>query len=244
VTPFLTLVAVAAFAAGGIASVAGFGIGSILTPLVAWQYGMKDAVALVSIPHFAATLVRFWRLRRALDRRVFFRFGVINAAGALLGALLHNLGSNPALTAVLGLLLVIVGVVTLLGHSEQMRFRSASAWIAGAASGVFGGLVGNQGSLRGAAMLGLGVRKEAFVATATAIGLLVDTARMPVYFFRHTNLIWKQGLLVSITLTAVIAGTVVGGRILKRIPETVFRRVIGSLLGLIGIVVLASLGVQ
>ena len=59
----LALLAFAAFLAGSIASVAGFGIWSILTPLVAWQCGIKEAVALVSLPHFAATLLRFWRLR-------------------------------------------------------------------------------------------------------------------------------------------------------------------------------------
>src|SRR5258708_10970334 len=133
---------------------------------------MKEAVALVSIPHFAATLFRFWRLRRALDRRVFFGFGVMNAAGALGGALLHNFASSPALAWILSLLLIFVGLTTMLGYSDRLRFRAAGAWMAGAVSGGFGGLVGNQGRLRGAAMLGLGVRKEALGATATAIGLM------------------------------------------------------------------------
>jgi uncharacterized membrane protein YfcA len=239
---FLALVAVAAFAASGVASVAGFGIGSILTPLIAWKYGMKEAVTLVSIPHFAATLLRFWRLRNAVDRDVLLSFGIINAAGALGGALLHKFASNPALGVVLAVLLIFVGLVTMLGW--RLRFGGSGAWIAGAVSGGFGGLVGNQGGLRGAAMLGLGVRKEAFVATATAIGLMVDTVRMPVYFFRNTNLVLERWLLVSIALAAVLAGTVTGGGILKRIPEAVFQRVVGGLLCVMGILVLASLGAQ
>jgi hypothetical protein len=48
-----------AFLAGGIASIAGFGIGSLLTPLVASQYGMKSAVSAIAIPHFIATALRF-----------------------------------------------------------------------------------------------------------------------------------------------------------------------------------------
>jgi len=243
VTPaFLSLIALAAFAASGIASVAGFGIGSILTPLIAWKYGMKEAVTLVSIPHFAATLLRFWRLRNAVDRHVLLSFGIINAAGALAGALLHKFASSPALGAILALLLIFVGLVTMLGYSERLRFGGSGAWIAGAVSGGFGGLVGNQGGLRGAAMLGLGVRKEAFVATATAIGLMVDTVRMPVYFFRNTNLVMERWLPVSIALAAVLAGTVAGGGILKQIPETVFKRVVGGLLCVMGILVFASLG--
>jgi hypothetical protein len=56
-------VAIVALGAGGIASIAGFGIGSILTPLIASQYAMKTAVGAVTIPHVTATLLRFWRLR-------------------------------------------------------------------------------------------------------------------------------------------------------------------------------------
>ena len=44
--------------AGAIASVAGFGIGSVLTPLLAARLGTKLAVAAVSVPHFAGTVFR------------------------------------------------------------------------------------------------------------------------------------------------------------------------------------------
>ncbi len=42
------LIAVVAVLAGGVAAIAGFGIGSLLTPLVALRYGTKLAVAVVS----------------------------------------------------------------------------------------------------------------------------------------------------------------------------------------------------
>jgi hypothetical protein len=50
----------------------------------------------------------------------------------------------------------------------------------GAVSGVLGSLVGNQGGIRSLAMLGFDVPRRAFVATATAVGLIVDGARLPV----------------------------------------------------------------
>jgi uncharacterized membrane protein YfcA len=76
-----TPIAVVAALAGGIASIAGFEIGSLLTPLVASRYGMKTAVGAVAIPHLIATVWRFWRLRSDVDRRVFLGFGLMNAAG-------------------------------------------------------------------------------------------------------------------------------------------------------------------
>ncbi len=62
-----------------------------------------------------------------------------------------------------------------------MRFGRKPAWIAGALSGIFGGLVGDREGIRSAALLGFDIRRDAFVATATAIALLVDVFRMPVY---------------------------------------------------------------
>src|SRR5262245_53359644 len=98
---FAIAVGMAALVAGGVASVAGFGIGSVLTPLLAVRLGTKVAVAAVSIPHVFGTAVRFWLLRGHVDRRIFLWFGITSAAGGLLGALLHAYASNRALAIVL-----------------------------------------------------------------------------------------------------------------------------------------------
>jgi len=76
----------AAVLGGAIAALAGFGIGSILTPLLALSVGTKRAVVAVSIPHLVATAIRFWNLRRKVDRNLLKNFGIASAAGALLGA--------------------------------------------------------------------------------------------------------------------------------------------------------------
>jgi uncharacterized membrane protein YfcA len=58
--------------AGAVAAVAGFGIGSLLTPTLALATGTgtKLAVAAISIPHLVGTAQRFWILRRAARARV------------------------------------------------------------------------------------------------------------------------------------------------------------------------------
>ena len=94
---FEILVTVAAIVAGTIASVAGFGIGSVLTPLLAAELGTKLAVAAVSIPHVAGTAVRFWMLRGRVDRRTFVWFGVASAAA---GRPADGLGRRRALRGV------------------------------------------------------------------------------------------------------------------------------------------------
>lgn len=239
---FDTLITVAAVIAAGVASIAGFGIGSILTPLLAVRVGTKIAVAAVSIPHLIATALRFALIRQHVDKRVLLSFGVTSALGGLAGAFLHTRFSSTALSYVLGAFLVFAGIVGITGWSQRMRFEGAVAWVAGALSGVFGGLVGNQGGIRSAAMLGMRVSKESFVATATAIALIVDGARMPVYAIAQ----WKDVLaiwpILLLTVIGVILGTVAGERVLKRIPDSVFRRIVAVIIFALGISMLLHPG--
>ncbi|HST01648.1 MAG TPA: sulfite exporter TauE/SafE family protein, partial [Usitatibacter sp.] len=165
---FDLLVGAVAFLAGIVAAVSGFGIGSLLTPTFALHAGTKAAVAAVAIPHVIGTLQRFWILRRHVDRRMLLAFGLTSAAGGLAGALAHVWLSSRYLTIVFGVLLILAAIAEATGWMAKVHWGRRTAWIAGALSGVFGGLVGNQGSIRSAAMLGFDVPKESFVATATA----------------------------------------------------------------------------
>jgi uncharacterized protein len=239
---FTIVVAGAAAAAGAIASVAGFGIGSVLTPLLAARTGTKVAVAAVSIPHVVGTAVRFWLLRGHVDRRVLLWFGITSAAGGLGGALLHAYASSRALAIVFGCLLLFVGVSEFTGFMRHVRLGRRAAWVAGLVSGVLGGLVGNQGGIRSAALLGFDVDKQTFVATATAIGLIVDGARMPVYLVVERTALSQLWPTIAVAAAGVVAGTVAGARLLRRIPETVFRRLVAVMLLALGIWMLAAGG--
>src|SRR5437867_890215 len=149
---FPMLVFLAAVVAGGVAGLSGFGIGSLLTPLFATRYETKLAVAIVSVPHLVATAARFFGLRGHVDRKVFLNFGILGAVGGLLGALLNAHANSPTLSTVFGGLLVFAGISGLTGFIDRMHFGRRIAWIAGALSGFFGGLVGNQGGIRSAAL--------------------------------------------------------------------------------------------
>jgi len=231
---FNVLVVAAAMVAGAIASVTGFGIGSLLTPTLGIHVGTKIAVAAVSIPHVIATALRFWLLRERVDRHVLLTFGLTSAAGGLVGALLHEWVSSPRLTVVFGALLLFVAISELTGLARRMRFRGPVAWIAGAASGLLGGLVGNQGGIRSAALLGAELPRQTFVATATAVGLIVDAARMPIYLATTGAEVLAIWPTVAVATVGVIAGTVLGHRLLARIPERRFRPIVAIVLGLLG----------
>jgi hypothetical protein len=229
------LLTLAGIVAGAIAAISGFGIGSILTPLLATWVGTKLAVALVSIPHFLGTALRFAVIRQHVNRRVLWSFGITSAAGGLIGAMLHIWLRSVVLGYILGVLLVFAGITGITGLAQRMRFGRTAAWIAGALSGMFGGLVGNQGGIRSAALLGFDLKRDEFVATATAIALLVDVFRMPVYAVTQFGPMAAQWPMILLATVGVIIGTLSGKWMLIRIPQNVFRMIVSCIVLALGI---------
>lgn len=221
--------------ASAIASVAGFGIGSILTPLLALSVGTKIAVAAVSIPHLVATSLRFWILRKFIDRHVLLTFGITSAIGGLIGALLHASFHSHFLTLIFSGLLLFAGFMGATGLAQKMKLHGVVAWIAGGLSGGFGGLVGNQGGIRSAALMTFDLSKESLVATGTAIGVIVDLARMPVYFWGESGALAGIWISIAVLVVGAILGTAFGMRFLRGISEGVFRRLLGGLVFCLGV---------
>src|SRR5262249_13594091 len=100
------LILASSILAGAVASVSGFGIGSVLTPVFGLIAPTNVAVAAVSIPHLIGTALRFALLRTHVDRRVVVSFGLTSAVGGLTGAVLQRFTSAPSLTILFGLLLL------------------------------------------------------------------------------------------------------------------------------------------
>ncbi|HUE89243.1 MAG TPA: sulfite exporter TauE/SafE family protein [Vicinamibacterales bacterium] len=234
-TGFDFAVAFTAIAAGAVASIAGFGVGSLLTPLLTAPYGAKLAVALVAFPHAIATFIRLWRLRDSIKWPVLRSFGVTSAAGGLAGAYVFTQAGGEVLARVLGVLLVFVGIAELAGVAQRIRFHGVMAWMAGAISGVFGGMVGNQGGIRSAGLLAFDLSPREFIATAAAIALIVDLVRTPLYVWEAGPEMLAALRVMAIATAGVIAGTFAGSYILLRLSAAVFRRVIGAVLLTLGI---------
>ena len=232
---FLLGVFVLAVLSGGTASVAGFGIGSLLTPLLAATFGTATAVAAVAIPHVAATALRCWRLRANIDWSVLRGFGLLSAAGGLVGALLYTRFSNDALTLTLGLLLLSTALATLVDLPSRVRVTRIVVGVLGLLSGFFGGLAGNQGGLRAAAMLSFSLSPVRYVATATATAMLVDIVRTPIYVWRAGGVLTTLVLPLSVATAGVLIGTVLGERILLGLSIRQFRYAIAVLIGLLGL---------
>ena len=231
---FFTLVAMISFVAGATASIVGFGIGSLLTPIVAVRFGTDVAVAVVALPHLAGGLIRGWQLWCFINWRVVVRFGLLSATGGILGAFLFARLAPSVLKPILGVLLVMTAISGITEWTERRIPHGIALWALGALSGFFGGIVGNQGGLRAAMLSTLKLTPVAFVATSTVIGVMVDTVRVPIYLQRASVDLAGLWRLVAVGITGVVAGTLMGDRILLGLSRNSFRIIVSVAIGLLG----------
>jgi uncharacterized membrane protein YfcA len=220
---------------GGVtASIAGFGIGSLLTPVLATRFSVADAILAVSIPHAVATAVRCWRLRKAIDWTVLRGFGIASAIGGILGAFALFQFEDQA-RVILGVLLIATGAAGLTGWNRKVTPSGFVSTLLGGLSGLFGGLAGNQGGLRAAALLSYRLTPATFVATSTAVGLMVDAARLPVYMTRGSGRLLDLLFPMAIATIGVLMGTLIGEKILLRLSRERFTRIVSVLITALGI---------
>jgi uncharacterized membrane protein YfcA len=219
---------------GGVtAAIAGFGIGSILTPILGTRYSIADAILAVSIPHALATGLRCWRLRHSVRKDLLSGFGIASAAGGLAGAfLLLRFQSFAAL--VLAILLIATGISGLTRWNQHFEPGRAASTMLGALSGLFGGMAGNQGGLRAAALMTYSLTPAEFVATSTAVGLMVDAGRLPVYLAKSDTRMLALAVPIVIATIGVIIGTLMGERVLFRLSRDRFRQVVSVMVLALG----------
>jgi len=232
---FAFLVLFISLVSGATASIVGFGIGSLLTPLFTMRFDAQTAIAAVALPHLAGGFLRGWSLRRGINWQILVRFGSLSAIGGLTGAFLFSRLTHLALTRILGALLVLTAIAGLTDSLKHWKPKGALVWILGALSGFFGGVVGNQGGLRAAALSSFGLSPADFVATSTVIGIFIDAARIPVYLYGSGSRLEGIWVLIFTAIVGVLAGTLIGRRLLFGLSPSRFRLLVSIAVGLLGI---------
>jgi uncharacterized membrane protein YfcA len=236
---------------------AGFGLGTLLMPVVALFFPLPVAVAMTAAVHLANNLFKFGLLGRHVDGRVLLRFGVPALVASGLGAwTLHWLGDLPewwrytlfgrefAVTPLKCLVGVVILIFVVLEGSKRLRKATVDPRylpIGGVLSGFFGGLSGHQGALRSMFLARLELAPQAFVGTGVALALLIDLARIGVYASEFdaqwTSLDWR--LLLATTLAA-FAGAWLGARWLRKTTMPGIQRAVAVLLVAVGLGLIAG----
>lgn len=258
------LVALAAFLAAWLAFFTGFGLGTLLLPVLAFFLPVELAVAATAVVHLANNLCKLALVGRLASRDVALRFGVPAVLAALCGAwLLTRVADLPPLVSwsldqrrhdvtPLGLaiaaVIIIFAVFDLVPRLRAWRVPPRWMPLGGALSGFFGGLSGHQGALRAAFLTKAGLSREALVATGVVIACAVDLARLGVYagllrrsFGEPNSDRSRLGPLLAIAILAAVLGSTLGSRLLRHVTLDALRIVTGIALILLALALASGL---
>ena len=213
------IITLAAFIAAALTVPAGFGLSTMLTPLVLFIVSPHEAVAIVAIIHGVHNGWKLIVLKEHVDFEAFKRYGIWLVIGAVGGALLQSQVPQDPLLFIIGIFLVILPILTISEGWTGYRIPEANDRIGGFGSGFMGGLSGHQGALRAMFLKRRLSDKMSYAATASVLALCVDLTRIPVYIiFNETEIIENFSLLLPLTISALL-GVQVGKSFLERLKS-------------------------
>ena len=231
----------------------GFGLGTILTPAFMLFFPVELSIGLTGIVHFLNNLFKLFLVGKNSNKEILIRFGIPAVIAAFIGAwVLVQIPTSQVLYSysafgkfvevsilkfTMALLFAFFAVLDLVPFLNNIQFGKKQLPIGGVLSGFFGGLSGNQGALRSAFLIKVGLSKEVFVATTVVISCFVDFTRLSVYAtnLKLSDLNTNATLIIVATLAAFL-GAFLGNKLLKKVTLQFVQTTVAILL------ILMSLG--
>jgi uncharacterized membrane protein YfcA len=223
------------FIASVIGATTGFGISTVMIPVVLLFYPLSQTLLFVGIIHWFGNMWKLLLFRRGIRWRLILSFGIPGIAASLLGASLVFEVSASLLSRILAVFVIIYVVYLFVNPSFKVKENSASAVSGGALSGFFAGIFGMGGAVRSLFLSAFDLPKSVYIATGGAIALVIDTTRLTTYLLHGERLekliLW--GMLIFIP--ASFLGAKTAQLIVNKIPQKYFRVVVVVFLLLVAV---------
>lgn len=214
-------------------TIGGFGSSVFFVSLGQFFYSFQTVLALTGILHVFSNTTKIILFRKSIDWKLVLWLGVSSVVLAIIGALLTNWVSLVYAKLVLGLFLVTLSLVLFLKPLTKIAPTLFNSIFGGALAGFLAGLIGTGGAIRGVVLTAFSLEKNLFVGTSAAIDFGVDLSRMLIYLdsgFLDKSYYWS---IPSLFVGAVL-GSYLGKRILNKISQEAFRKIILGLILAIG----------
>ena len=242
----VAIISLVAFLAAILTFFSGFGLGTILTPIMMIYFPVEIAVAFTGIVHFSNNIFKLFIVGNKANKEVLVKFGLPAIFVAFIGSyflfnmnteyiiysynLLGQIKSISLVKFIVSLLLIVFASFDLIPFFKKLEFGKKSLPIGGLLSGFFGGLSGNQGALRSSFLIKLSLDKETFIATTVVISTMVDFTRLGVYSSNLLQINLEDYLTLGVSsILAATLGAFIGNKLLKKITLDYIRILVATL---------------
>jgi uncharacterized protein len=214
-----------------IGTIAGFGTSTIFMPVsLFFLASFQTAIVLVAFLHLFGNVGKLIFFRQGLlsgkfDKKTLLYFGLPSVIFTIIGALLVSIVAQDVLKLLLGLFLMFFTTILFMKPNFSLKPSAKNSLIGGGFSGLSAGLIGTGGALRASFFNSFRLKKEVYIPTVAAISLAVDVFRIPIYVasgFLTPGFYWYLPVLFVIA----IVGTFTGKKIVDRIPQETFSKIV------------------
>jgi len=214
----------AAFLAGLVTGMTGFGLALISTPLLLFVYGPKTVIVLTTIFSIFITTTVVWDSWRDAHRRLALALLLPAFVGVLVGTEILRTLDQVYIRLAVGVVVVFAALLLLRDvHLPGAGSRLGIA-VAGTASGALSTSTGLAGPPIVLLLSARKLPKHEFRGTSAMYFLGMSIIGIAVLAFRHV--VQPDHIpLAAILIPATLVGKVVGTAALKRISESAFRSI-------------------
>jgi uncharacterized protein len=218
-------------------TVGGFGSSLFFVPIASYFLDFYSVLGITALFHVSSNITKIVFFRKGFDKKLVLSIGIPAIGFVIIGGVLSKYVSTQLLEIGLAIFLITISLTLLIFKSLKVKPTIANSIIGGTASGLFAGLLGTGGAIRGITLAAFSLKTEVFIATSAVIDLGIDASRSFVYFFN--GYIHKEDLyLIPILLIVSIVGTYIGKQILAKISDKQFKSIVLVLILITGLITL------
>jgi uncharacterized membrane protein YfcA len=228
-----------AFVSEIIGTISGFGSSVFFVPLAGMIFDFKTTLALTGILHIFSTSAQVYMFRKKIDWTLMIKIGIPSVSMVIVGAWLNKTLDLKYAEAAMGIFLVAFSITFFIKKNLKFKPTNFNAITGGAVAGFLAGLIGTGGAIRGATLTAFDLKKDSFVGTSAGIDFAVDLSRTVIYLFNgylDKKYIWY----VPVLFVLAYAGAWIGKKLLDKIPENIFKKIVLGLIFGVGVLMVYS----
>ncbi|RXA17810.1 sulfite exporter TauE/SafE family protein [Methanosarcina sp. MSH10X1] len=218
-----------------IGTLAGFGISTIMIPILLVFLPLPQTLLLVAIIHWFNDIWKIILFREGIKWKLFLAFGLPGIFTSFLGSSLSLRIPREILSRALGLFLIAYVLFILFNRTFKLSQKLSVAVSGGALTGFFAGIFGIGGEINAVALSAFNLEKAVYVATAGAISFMIDSTRIATYVTGGVRLdpALLSGFLIFVP--ASLIGALLGKKGVEKIPQEKFRNFVAIFIFLLGL---------
>ena len=223
--------------AGTLGGITGMSTGIIALPVLAFAFGVREAVPIVTVAMLLNMTSRTIANRDYINYRVVFWYCLGAVPSAAAGGIAFAHAPAELLARGLGVFLLALVAWRHLPISQMNRMPLRAFTAVGLGQGFFSAIFGGAGPFGAHFFLSYGLTRNAFVGTVAVGTFFVNVSKATVY---GTYSLLNVDLLIAAASVGVImaVGAYAGAYIVKRMPDSAFKLIVEAVMILSGLILL------